>query len=309
MGIHDLLPLLRRSAPAAFRVFDAWRAEQGPGSVLPVAIDTPIFMHKFAYAVGTGPALCRRMLRFATDLRASGLLPTFVFDGGALPAKDAERDRRKEGLRHAAAKRCEQIGKTTEVSLRVGAGSGAADVLDMEIECSPPAAPARPTGDDYVAVKAALSSAGVPIVSAKFEAEAKCVAMVLEGTAAAVLTEDSDALAYACPCVVLHWGSAQAQVVSAPAAADALELTRAQFQDMCVLLGNDFNARPRGVGPVRALKLLREHGSLDAVLTWASTSRDAAFQHLGEAGVAHMRAAQDIFRTVCHEHAPAAVGV
>jgi flap endonuclease-1 len=302
MGIHDLLPLLRRSAPMAFRAFDAWR-EEHRGVAVPVAIDTPIFMHKFAYSVGTGPALCRRMLRFASDLRASGLVPTFVFDGGALPAKDIERDRRKDSLRQASARRSEQLGKTTEVSLRVSgpSGSGEADVLEFEVECSPPAAPSRPTSDDYAAVRAQLTEAGVPVVAAKFEAEAKCVAMVLDGSAAAVLTEDSDALAYACPCVVLHWGSAQAQVVCAPAAASELGLTPTQFQDMCVLLGNDFNARPRGVGPVRALRMLRDHGSLEAVLAWASASHEPAFEQMGEAGLAHMRAARDIFRSVCHE--------
>lgn len=303
MGIHDLLPLLRRSAPAAFQAVDAWQAAHGGSadSLLPVAVDVPIFMHKFAYSVGAGAPLCRRMLRFADDLRAKGLLPTFVFDGGALPAKDGERTRRKDGLAAAAARRSEQIGKVTDVCLRVG--TGADDLLEMELECSPAAAVTRPTPDDYAAVRAHLSAAGLPMVSAKFEAEAKCVAMVLDGTAAAVLTEDSDALAYACPSVLLHWGGAQAEVVSAPTAASALGLSAAQFQDMCVLLGNDFNARPRGFGPVRALRALREHGSLDGVLEWAASTREPAFEQLGEAGRAHMRAAQGIFRSLCFERA------
>jgi flap endonuclease-1 len=47
---------------------------------------------------------------------------------------------------------------------------------------------------------------------------------------------------------------------------NALLLDRARFVDFALLLGTDFAPRLRGVGPLRALRLIREHGSIERVV-------------------------------------------
>nr|GMD12025.1 flap endonuclease 1 isoform X2 [Ipomoea batatas] len=45
-----------------------------------------------------------------------------------------------------------------------------------------------------------------------------------------------------------------------------LELTMDQFIDLCILCGCDYCDSIRGIGPQTALKLVRQHGSLESIL-------------------------------------------
>ncbi|MCK5588604.1 MAG: flap structure-specific endonuclease, partial [Candidatus Lokiarchaeota archaeon] len=45
-----------------------------------------------------------------------------------------------------------------------------------------------------------------------------------------------------------------------------LEITREQLIDIGILIGTDFNAGVKGIGPKTALKLIKEHGDLESVL-------------------------------------------
>jgi len=47
-----------------------------------------------------------------------------------------------------------------------------------------------------------------------------------------------------------------------------LTLTALQFIDLCILLGCDYLEPIKGVGPKSALKLIREHGDLAAVVEY-----------------------------------------
>jgi flap endonuclease-1 len=42
-----------------------------------------------------------------------------------------------------------------------------------------------------------------------------------------------------------------------------LGITREQLVDIAILVGNDFNGGIKGIGPKKALKLVREHGSIE----------------------------------------------
>jgi flap endonuclease-1 len=46
----------------------------------------------------------------------------------------------------------------------------------------------------------------------------------------------------------------------------ALSLRREPFVDFALLLGTDFTSRLKNVGPVRALKFIREHGSIEEIV-------------------------------------------
>ena len=50
------------------------------------------------------------------------------------------------------------------------------------------------------------------------------------------------------------------------AALAGLQLTHAQFIDLCILCGCDYTDSIKGIGPVTALKLVREHGSIEEIL-------------------------------------------
>jgi flap endonuclease-1 len=279
MGVHGLLPLLRKKAPSAFSSLDL----QGN-----VAVDTPIFMYKFGYLVGTGLPLCRRMLEFANEIRARGLEPIFVFDGDNLPEKELERKRRKEANIRQAELHALQISQHLS------------DIFETEIEIDYTKPSCNPIKEDYDAVRMAFQSAGISTRQAKFEAEALCSFMVNQNEAVAVITEDSDCLAYMCSASILHWKSDHEIVVSAQKAMEELDLVPRQFLDLCVLLGNDFNDRIKNIGPIRSLALLKQQGSLENVIRWGKAS-NPHIRDTQDSEIQRMVKSQEIFQTFCFE--------
>ena len=126
--------------------------------------------------------------------------------------------------------------------------------------------------------KKLLRLMGVPVVEAPCEAEASCAALCMAGRVYAAASEDMDTLTF---------GTVKlARNLMKPASADnpilefdyatalrELGLTREQFVDLCILCGCDYTDAIRGIGPVTALKLMKEHGSIERVL-----------QHLKDSG-------------------------
>jgi flap endonuclease-1 len=55
-------------------------------------------------------------------------------------------------------------------------------------------------------------------------------------------------------------------IVSGTEIRTVLQLDRAKYIDFALLLGTDFSQRIKNVGPTRALKFIREHGSIERVL-------------------------------------------
>ena len=50
------------------------------------------------------------------------------------------------------------------------------------------------------------------------------------------------------------------ELIDAEMVLKELEIAREQLIDMCIMMGTDYNAGVNGIGPKRALKLVREHG-------------------------------------------------
>jgi len=55
-------------------------------------------------------------------------------------------------------------------------------------------------------------------------------------------------------------------VISGTDVRTVLQLNRAMYIDFALLLGTDFSQRIKNVGPARALKFIREHGSIERVI-------------------------------------------
>jgi len=278
MGVHGLLPLLREVAPRAFT------PKEIRGRA---AVDIPIFMYKFGYLVGTGKPLCAKMLSFANDLRARGIEPVFVFDGKNLPAKAAELAKRKE-------QHLKQHIKVTSVL------SAIQTIGDIDIEVDEAVKPScLPIYEDYEAVEMCLVAAGYTIHRAKYEAEALCSYLYSKGEVSAVITEDSDVLAYLCGTCILHCNAKEA-TVNVSLAMEDLDLVPSQFIDLCVLLGNDFNPRIKNIGPKKSLALLKKHGTLDKVLEWGKTWTPS-IRDLSEQDIQAMMHTRRIFQSFCGE--------
>ena len=116
-----------------------------------------------------------------------------------------------------------------------------------------------------------LKLMGVPIVIAPCEAEAQAASMAKSGKVYATATEDMDALTFQTPVLLrkmtfANQSKSMIQSMNYAKAIEGLNITYEQFVDLCILLGCDYCDTIRGVGPKTALKLIREHGSIEKIL-------------------------------------------
>lgn len=110
---------------------------------------------------------------------------------------------------------------------------------------------------------------GVPVVLAHppFEAEGLASAMALAGIADFVGTEDSDVLGYEAPLLRnMATTSKPIEIVEGNVLRSAFNLSPEQFIDFLVLLGTDASSRIPGVGPVKAMKLIQQHDTIEGIL-------------------------------------------
>ncbi|KAK1218601.1 hypothetical protein PQX77_018717 [Marasmius sp. AFHP31] len=126
-----------------------------------------------------------------------------------------------------------------------------------------------PTSQHYVEAKEILKAMGVPCVDVEgsFEAEAVASSLVLNGVADFVASEDTDVLVYGAP--LIRNISNRREPLSFVSGADiqaALEMSREMFIDFALLLGTDFTQRIKNVGPARALKFIRTHGTIEKIV-------------------------------------------
>ena len=123
-----------------------------------------------------------------------------------------------------------------------------------------------------------LDALGIPWVAAPSEGEAQMAFMARRGDVWAGASQDFDSLLFGTPTLVRNLtlsrkrrsvGGKKVDVVPEIVELDktlsSLGMTREQLVDMAILIGTDFNDGVAGIGPKRALKLLSEFGSLEAI--------------------------------------------
>lgn len=267
MGIKGLAKLLSDEAPDCIREVD-FKSLHGRK----IAIDASMAIYQFLIAVRSGgpnqqammltnadgettshiQGMFNRTIRFLTE----GLKPVFVFDGKAPNMKSGELEKRREKRRKAE----EELKKAADEDNKE----------EMEKHSKRLARAGRKENEDC---KRLLRLMGVPVILAPMEAEAEAAALCKAGKVWATGTEDMDALTFATPILVrkLTFANqsakgAQIQTMNYKKAIEGLGLTHDQFVDLCILLGCDYCDNIKGIGPKTALKLIREHGSIEKIL-------------------------------------------
>ncbi|KAK0192802.1 PIN domain-like protein [Armillaria mellea] len=155
-----------------------------------------------------------------------------------------------------------------------------------------------PTAQNYIECREILEAMGIACVESEgpYEAEALACALVSHGFADYVASEDTDVIVYEVP--LLRNITNQAGplvVVSGSDVREGLRLSRTSFVDFALLLGTDFSERIRNVGPMRAYKFIKEHGTIEGVVT-----NETKYRHRLEpdAYLEQVRVARGIFATL-----------
>ncbi|GLI59540.1 hypothetical protein VaNZ11_001434 [Volvox africanus] len=261
MGIHGLTKLLGDNAPGCIK---ETKFENLFGRK--VAVDASMHIYQFMVVVGrqgdqllTNEAgditshLQGMFFRTAKMLEA-GIKPVYVFDGKPPQLKQDQLAMRSD--RRADAN--DALEKAKE--------AGDAEAVEKYSKRS-----VRVTKEHNEDCKQLLRLMGVPVVEAPSEAEAQCAEMAKAGLVYGLATEDMDALTFGAPRVIRHLmapssSNVPVQEIDRAVALQELGLDDDQFIDLCILMGCDYCGTIRGVGAVRALQLIKKHGSIDAIL-------------------------------------------
>lgn len=198
-----------------------------------------------------------RTLRLLTE----GIRPLYVFDGKPPELKSSELGKRRE-LRAAA-----------EEELERAEEAGNAEDIEKFSKRT-----VRVTPEHNAECQRLLTLMGVPWIVAPCEAEATCAALARAGLVYAAGSEDMDTLTFRTPVLLRNLTAAASKKldimeVDGARVLAGLGLTHEQFVDLCILCGCDYTDTIRGIGPKRALALIKEHGSIEAAVASLDTTK------------------------------------
>ncbi|XP_073494146.1 exonuclease 1 [Phyllobates terribilis] len=243
MGIQGLLQFLKEAT-------EPINVKKYRGQT--VAVDTYCWLHKGAFACAEKLArgeptdqYVTYCMKFVHMLLAHGVRPILVFDGCTLPSKkDVEKTRRE--------KRQQNLQKGKQL-LREGKLSEARDCFSRAVNI---------TSDMAHAVITAARAEGIDCIVAPYEADSQLAYLNKHGFAQAIVTEDSDLLAFGCKTVILKmdkFGNGleidQDRFGMCKHLGDVF--TQEKFRYMCILSGCDYLPSIHGIGLAKASKLLK----------------------------------------------------
>ena len=217
----------------------------------------------------------------------NGIKPLYVFDGAPPKLKSGELAKRFQ--RKAEANEAHEEAKET----------GTAEEVEKFSRRT-----VRVTREHNDECKKLLTLMGVPYINAPTEAEAQCAVLARTGKVYAAASEDMDTLCFDSPVLLRHLTFSEQrkepiQEIHLDKVLEGLAMDRKQvgliihclllkhdasdapstyrlllppltafpqFVDLCILLGCDYLDPIKGIGPNTALKLIREHGSLEAIV-------------------------------------------
>ncbi|KAI9827095.1 MAG: Elongation of fatty acids protein 2 [Phylliscum demangeonii] len=204
----------------------------------------------------TGETTSHLMGMFYRTLRMveNGIKPAYVFDGAPPTLKSGELAKRFQ--RKAEAAEAAEEAKET----------GTAEEVEKFSRRT-----VRVTRQHNDECQRLLRLMGVPYMVAPTEAEAQCAALARAGRVYAAASEDMDTLCFDTPILLRHLTFSEQrrepiQAIHQDRVLAGLGMDRGQFIDLCLLLGCDYLDPIPKVGPNTALKLMRDHGSLDRVV-------------------------------------------
>lgn len=262
MGIKQLYSIIKDEAPGAIKEGDI-KNQFGRK----VAIDASMSIYSFLIAVRSegqqlmndeGQTTSHLMGLFYRTLRMvdNGIKPLYVFDGKPPKLKSGE-----------LAKRFQRKAEANE-GMEEAKETGTAEDVEKFSRRT-----VRVTREHNEECQRLLKLMGIPYIIAPTEAEAQCAVLARAGKVYAAASEDMDTLCFDSPILLRKMTYSEqrkepVQEVHTEKVLEGLGMDRKQFVDLCILLGCDYLDPIPKVGPSTALKLIREHGTLEKIVEW-----------------------------------------
>lgn len=286
MGICNLNKFLRKKCPSVFKEIHI-----SEYAFKRVAIDITLFLCK--YKTICGENWVTAFINLVASLRRNEIHCVFIFDNGAPDEKNDERAERRKQQEIIKKKvfdletAFEQYSNTGEIAEILY------DLYDKmpDVEKSTPRLLSKNptkgidmkaveikinkmkkyilniTANDFELAKELFEILNVPYYMATLEAECTCADLCRRGYVDAVLTEDTDVLAYGSPIFLSKIDTSKDTCVQIcyEEVLKELNMTELQFLDLCIMFGCDYNKNIHKVGIETSYKYLKIYGTIENI--------------------------------------------
>lgn len=278
MGIKSLNKFLRNNCP---NVYEPKHLSEF--AYQKIAVDTSLFLCKFK-AIDSNTWL-NSFVNLIISLRRNEVHPVFVFDNGCPKEKLPEREKRAQ-KRKEHKERIEMLEKSLKKFFEteqidqnlndeytklknkgartllqsIGFGKKEIDinlVQDKLERLKKSYIVINP--EDYEKLKNLFDTMNVPWIMAILEAETTCADLCKRSIVDAVLSDDTDVLAYKNPVTIskLNMLNDTCICIRYDNLLENLEIDGNQFLDLCIMCGTDYNSNIFRVGPEKSFKYLQ----------------------------------------------------
>ncbi|MDD1772525.1 MAG: flap endonuclease-1 [Methanomassiliicoccales archaeon] len=203
------------------------------------------------------------LLNRNANLVEMGIRPAYVFDGISPDRKEATIKERRV-RREKAKSDWEKAKEEGDVHRAYSKATQSTRITNEIVESS----------------RILLTHLGIPVVQAPEEGEAQAAYMCAKGDVWATASQDFDSLLFGTPRLVRNltlsgrrkmpgrneYREVLTQIIDRQETLSTLGIDGRQLIGMCVLMGTDFNPGVMGVGPKKALKLIKQHGTMVGAL-------------------------------------------
>ncbi|MDD4931759.1 MAG: hypothetical protein PHG66_06485, partial [Candidatus Colwellbacteria bacterium] len=301
MGITNLKKLLKgefKTSPIKESLVKTINISEFAGEKVGVDISSYIYKYK----ITQGDNWLNSALMFICMLKKANVHGTFLFDGKAPVEKDAEAKRRRDVstnledkivnlsfdldtykdtnvisdlLKETMKKIGDKDAKIGKVGKLLHAGKKSKSEAYIDVEAIDAFIKKKedqnnkPTREDSDTLKKMLTHFGATYIQAPGEAESLAAYLFSIGDVKAVITEDTDILAYGVETYIsgLNANTGDCEVIYLSEVLDATELNLEEFREFCIMCGCDYGNNIKGVGTATALKLIQKHKSIEAYVT------------------------------------------
>lgn len=290
MGIKNLQKFMKKYCP---KVFLNSNISEFKGKR--IAVDTSLYIYKYKSIFGE--MWLSAFTNLVRCLTKNGIKAVFVFDGKPPPEKASTNDKRistkkknlckilaiKTALKnYGDSKEVDQIlvdickKKDSQKRKRLLEGCPEPEKNDVDIKAVNKYLNKLVYRDIYISkqdhmdIQQLLTIMGTSFVKAPSEAETLCSQLCLLGKVDAVLSEDSDVMAYGTPIYLSKINTSSGAVIKVvhKDIMDGLDMTPSVFLDFCIMCGTDYNDNVRGYAAIKVYKLFQDHGVLEEVLEY-----------------------------------------
>ena len=252
-----------------------------------VAIDISLYLFKFKAVCGDN--WLNAFVNLVCSLRRNEIHCVFIYDGQAPPEKEAEKAKRKEE-KEKLKKQVYELEQALDVYHQTGVVEqilqdlykrrrsptnkrllGTTQSIDMnwveqKIEQKRTQIIDIST-HDFQYTKDLFNILEVPYYTAPSEAEKFCSKLCIDGVVDAVLSEDTDIIAYGAPVFLSKIDTQQdccVQLLNTEIL-ENLSLSQQQLLDLCIMCGTDYNDNIFRIGGHKAYNLIVQHKDIDGI--------------------------------------------